>query len=198
MDHRPHRDHIRTKAAGLFHVDVNLPIDTGQGAGVFNLDQSVGVSEFLIYDFGRNQQVFPIAAGQTHIQRFAGCRPHVGIQQVYLNARDGLEAGFNFSHDCLAAAPFVPGFQFNLHLTDGVKRGNGAAGVLVQATRTGKGKSAFHSFHRQNFYLGLTHQRVLFVKRQIAPRPDIGDGAFRFRINEKLDPVVVFAKIVED
>ncbi len=47
LHHAAHRGHVGAVAPGLFDIDVDLPVDAGQGAGVLDLDQALGVFEFL-------------------------------------------------------------------------------------------------------------------------------------------------------
>ena len=62
LHHCPNRGHIGPIATCLLNIDVNLPINTGEGAGIFDLGQGLCFIKERTHIRRGCQQIFPIVA----------------------------------------------------------------------------------------------------------------------------------------
>ena len=136
MHHGPNRGHIGAIAPCLFNIDVNLPINAGQGPRVFHQSQPFGLVKYVSHFLGDAQQFGPIIPRKPQMHRFIAGRSALDPEHFYLDARQLFKRCYQLFHDQIAvklgAIPAVfPCDGFKLNLRNRVFGLFSARGVLI-------------------------------------------------------------------
>ena len=182
---------------GDIHVD--LPVDAGQGAGVFDEGQPGHFIEGVACHGGGADQIGETVGFQAQMYRLARGRAKGLREDLDLDAGDRAQRLCQLCYDDVtiqfgAQGPVFPRDGFQLHLTDAVLGRLDPAGVAVQPAFTRKSESGGHTGMRQHDGLGLLHDRVFLSQRQVAPCQHIDDCLLGFRFDEEFDAFVVVSK----
>ncbi len=203
LHHRAHGRHIRTVAAGLFHIDVDLPVDAGQRARILDQRQARRRLELRAGGRGGLQEIGPVVAADAQMHGLCRGRAHGEVHHLGLNAGDGSELLGQFRDDAVAVKLWVvlavfPGDRLELDLTDRVLGGLGPARIAVEPAIARKGEGVAGAGMSDHDLLGAGHERVLFGKAQVAPGADIEKRLFGLAFDEEFDAVIVLAKVGKD
>ena len=197
--HRADGDHISPVLPRLGDIHVDLPVDAGQGAGVFDQGQAGGFLEGVTGLCRGGDQVSETVGFQTQMHRLARRRAARLCKDFDLDAGDRAQRfGELCDHDVAvqfrAQGAVFPRDGFKLHLTDAVLGGLRPASIAVEPAFTGKGKGGRDTGMRQHDRLRLLHDRVFFRQRQVAPGQHIDDRLLGFGFDKEFHAFAVVAK----
>ena len=183
MHHGAYGGDIGTIATGFHHIDINAPVNPWQRAAVFDLGQGLRGFKLLPRDFRGAQKIIPIAALEAQMQRFSTRRASGQHQYFGLNSRYLVKFILKCCQNQIAVqigsfAAIFPWDGFQLDLANRVFGPLCAPSIAVQTSVSGKGKSIFDPGMGQNNCLGLTHQFIFLLQREIAAGFHIDDGLF--------------------
>ena len=192
-------DHISPVLPRLGDIHVDLPVDAGQGAGVFDQGQAGGFLEGVTGLCRRGDQVSETVGFQTQMHRLARRRAARLCKDFDLDAGDRAQRFRELcDHDVAvqfrAQGAVFPRDGFKLHLTDAVLGGLRPAGIAVEPALTSKGKGGRDTGMRQHDRLRLLHDRVFFRQRQVAPCQHIDDRLLGFGFDKEFHAFAVVAK----
>mmetsp|Transcript_22798 Transcript_22798/g.37904 ORF Transcript_22798/g.37904 Transcript_22798/m.37904 type:complete len:385 (+) Transcript_22798:4775-5929(+) len=217
LHHRAHSRHIRTVAPGFLHIHVDLPVDAGQGARVFDLDHTGGGVEFLTCQTGGIHQVLPVVPLDAQMHGLCAGRALGKGLYIRFDTRNFGQFGRQLFQDRVAVkvssfdlahhrvvdewhgeprlhrvGAFVPWNGLKLDLANGIIGRLRAARVGVQPAVPGKGKGAANARVGVDHRFGLVQQGILFLKAKVAACQHIDQRLFRLGRDKELDaPIVV-------
>ncbi len=103
MDHAAHSSHIGAVAASGLNVDVNLPVDAGQGQGVLDQRQAGQLLKLGASNQRGLCQIIPIVAHQAQVDRLGRAGALCEVQDFGPNAGEQFQPRLKFGHDRVAA-----------------------------------------------------------------------------------------------
>ena len=190
LDHIADGGDVEAVFRGLGAIDIQLPLDAGDGAGILHVDQAGHGFKLLAHDIGRRLQRQEVGRGQLDGDGLSGARTAILLGELDPDTRNGGGAFPDLRENGVDLAPLVPIAEFQRDRADHVFRQLLAAGAPADiglGDAVDAAQLLMLAVDREDFSLDGFHQIVALIDRHVAAGMDLNLGALRLGLREELD-----------